>query len=266
MQNIVNFLKEIWKYRIFLFELSKREFYMRYVGSLLGSVWAFVHPIIQILILWYVFQIGFKSAAVDNFPFILWLASGMIPWFFFSESLQGATNSIIENRHWVKKIVFRISLLPLAKIITALYIHLFFVGLLLLMFLAYGYKPTIYLLQIFYYMLSMIVFVLGLSWATSSLIVFFRDIGQIISMLLQFGFWLTPIFYSLKVVPEKYRIIYMFNPMFYIVEGYRDSLIYHIWFWERGFQTVFYWIMTFVCLTVGGLLFKRLRPHFADLL
>lgn len=260
------FLKDIFSNRKLLLSLVKNDFKQKYLGSYLGIVWAFLQPTFSILIFWFVFQVGFKSQPVDNFPFILWLIAGMIPWFFFAEALSNGTNAIIENSYLVKKVVFRVSILPIVKISSALYIHLFFIVFMLGMFLFYGYSFEIYWLQIVYYMFATTILVLGLSLITSSLVVFLRDIGQLVSMCIQFGFWLTPVFWSLKMVPEKYIWIIELNPLVYIINGYRDSLIYHKWFWENINMTIYFWLITAVIFVLSSLLFKKLRPYFADVL
>ncbi len=236
------------------------------MGNYLGILWAFVQPTVMIAIFWFVFQVGFKSMPVDNFPFILWLMAGMVPWFFFSESLQSATQSILSNSFLVKKVVFRVSLLPIVQIISAFVVNLFFILFLLGMFLYYGYTPTIYWLQLPYYVLCTIIFVLGISWITSSVVVFFRDLGQIVAMIIQFGFWFTPIFWSMKILPQEYHSMMQYNPAYYIVEGYRDSLIYHTWFWEKIDLTIQYWVVTLFFFFIGAVVFRKLRPHFADVL
>lgn len=250
----------------FIWDLSKKDFKTRYLGSFLGILWAFIQPCLQILIFWFVFQVGFKSAPVDNFPFILWLISAMVPWFFISDSIQNGTNSIIENSYLVKKVVFRVSVLPIVKIYSALLVHLFFIAFVIFMFSIYGYSPTIYMLQILYYLPASIILILAISWITSSLVIFLKDIGQVVSVCLQIGFWMTPIFYSLNIVPEKYHFWLKLNPFYYIVEGYRESLIYHKWFWEHPKLTMNYWLITIVLLIIGTYVFKKLRPHFSDVL
>jgi ABC-type polysaccharide/polyol phosphate export permease len=265
-RRIFDFLGDIFRSRRLIFELAKKDLQNRYLGSNLGIIWAFIQPAITILIFWFVFQVGFKSAPVGNFPFILWLICGMIPWFFFSESFMSATNSVLDNSYLVKKIVFRVSILPIIRIVSSLFIHLFFVIIIFVMFILYGYMPSIYNLQVIYYLFATIILVLGLSWITSSLVIFLRDLGQIIGILIQFGFWMTPIFWTLKTVPEKYQFILKLNPVYYLIEGYRDSFINHSWFWEHYNLTVNFWFLTGMVFFAGVLLFKRLRPHFADVL
>lgn len=266
INHFFQFLKDIIISRELILELTKQDFRKKYMGSYLGILWAFIQPTITILIFWFVFSMGFKSTSVGNFPFILWLLTGMIPWFFFLESISNATNSILENSYLVNKVVFRVSILPIIKILSALLVHLFFIGVLFLMFWLYGYPPNIYNLQIIYYLISTIILILGLSWLTSSLVVFLRDIGQFVGMSLQFLFWLTPIFWSIKVIPVKYQLFFKLNPLFYIVEGFRNSFIQQKWFWQDPLQMLFFWSVTLGLFALGAIIFRRLRPHFADVL
>ena len=252
--------------RKLLWQMTKRDFRQRYLGSYLGILWAFIQPTITVFIFWFVFQVGFKAVPVNNFPFILWLICGMFPWFFLSESIQSATYSVTESAFLVKKIVFRVELLPIVKIMSAFVVHIFFIALLFAMFAIYGYPPTIYNLQIIYYLFAMICLALGLSWLTSSLTVFLRDIGQFVSMILQFGFWGTPIFWNLQMIPQQFHFILKLNPAYYLVEGYRQSFIYHEWFWQHWHLTAYFWILTAAIMLLGAWCFKKLRPHFADVL
>lgn len=262
----MRFLLDIIRSRKLIIELAKRDLRTRYLGSYLGILWAFIIPTINILIFWFVFQVGFKNAPVDNFPFILWLLPGIIPWNFFADSFMGATNSVLDNGYLVKKVVFRVSILPIIRIISALFVHLFFIAFLFFMYFVYGYKPSIYNFQVIYYLLATISLVLGLSWITSSLVIFFRDLGQFVAVILQFGFWLTPIFWASKTLPGKYQFLLKINPFYYIVEGYRETFISHEWFWQHYKLTLNFWGITITCLLFGVFLFKKLRPHFADVL
>ena len=263
---IIRFLRDIYNNRTLLRDLIQNDFKSRYLNNYLGIVWAFIQPTITILIFWFVFQVGFKAAPVQETPFILWLVTGMLPWFFFAESLATATGSILSNSFLVKKIVFRVSLLPLVQITSALILHLFFVFFMFGMFIYYGFYPNLYWLQIGYYIFSLTVLLLGISWLTSSIVIFFRDLNQIVAMILQFGFWLTPIFWMLTMVPETYRWIFKINPLYYITQGYRDSLIDHVWFWEKPIESLQFWAIALFFFVFGALIFRKLRPHFADVL
>ena len=190
----------------------------------------------------------------------------MFPWFFFAEGLSSGTNSIIANSFLVKKVVFKVSLLPIISLLSALVIHIFFIFFMFAMYLYYGYSPQWHWIQVIYYLFATIVLLLGISWITSSVVVFFKDMGQFVTMVIQFGFWLTPIFWAMNIVPEKYHWIIELNPMVYIIEGYRNSMIYHTWFWEDMHMTIYFWTITLMVFIAGGLTFKKLKPHFADVL
>ncbi len=263
---MLNFLKAIFENKRILIELVKNDFKQKYIGNFLGMFWAFIQPTATIAIFWFVFQVGFKSQPVDNFPFILWLVVGMFPWFFFAEALTNGTNSVVANSFLVKKVVFRVSLLPIIPLLGAIMIHLFFVFFMYGMFIYYGYSPEIYWLQVYYYIFATVVLVLGISWLTSSIVVFFKDMGQLVGLVVQFGFWLTPIFWNISTIPQRYHWIIELNPVAYIIEGYRDSMIYHRWFWEDMSMTIYFWCVAIAIFVIGGLTFKKLRPHFADVL
>ena len=264
---ITIFFEDLLKNKSLIISLSKKEFKQQYAGSYLGLIWAFLQPVFTISIMWFVFQIGFKVKPVNDLPFILWLSAGMIPWMFFSDAVIQSTNTIVANTYLVKQIVFRVSILPIIKILSAMYVHIFFILILMFMFILYGYTPTIYWIQVFYFAAIFSVLILGIGLATSAINVFFRDIGQIVGILLQFGFWGTPIFWQINIVPDKYRYIIEFNPLIYIIEGYRNSLTLNKWFWEiEGGAALYYFIVTIFFLLVGVTVFKKLRPHFADVL
>lgn len=266
LRHFALFLRDIIKSRHTIYTLSKQDFKARYLGSHLGVVWAFVQPVFNILIMWFVFQVGFRSAPVDNFPFILWLMAGMIPWTFFSEGVMSATSSIVDHSFLVKKVVFRVSVLPIVRILSTLAIHLFFIVLLIIIYILYGHYPDIYTLQAAYYLFAGMVLILGIAWITSSLLIFLKDVGQIVSIVIQFCFWLTPVFWTIKILPQEYHTYIKLNPAYYLIEGYRNSLIYKRWFWEDMGLTLYFWSITIFIFIFGALLFRRLRPHFADVL
>ncbi len=129
-------------------------------------------------------------------PFVLFLTAGLVPWFYFSEALNNGTNALLEYNYLVKKVVFKISILPIIKIIAATFIHVFFVCLLLIVAAIYGYYPTIYTIQIVYYSFCLFILCTALSYTTCAVVVFFRDLSQIISIGLQIGMWATPILWE----------------------------------------------------------------------
>jgi teichoic acid transport system permease protein len=191
-----------------------------------------------------------------------------VPWFFFQDALNGGTNALIEYNYLVKKVVFKISILPIVKIISALFVHVFFVVFALILCACYGYTPSLYTLQIIYYSICTFLLVLGLVYATSAIVIFFRDLTQIISIFLQVGVWLTPIMWDINMLSSHPWLIKLFklNPMYYVVTGYRDSMLGHVGIWNHASWTIYFWVVTILLFGLGSVIFKRLKPHFADVL
>jgi lipopolysaccharide transport system permease protein/teichoic acid transport system permease protein len=267
IKEFYRFLKHIAKSRRLLKTLIINDFKKQYLGSYLGLFWAFAQPLTYLMVIWFVFTYGFKAAPkTDGTPFFLWLSTGMIAWLFFSNSFTSSTNSILEYSFLVKKVSFRTSILPLVKIGSGLIIHISLICLLVVVYLLYGYKFSIYWLQVFYYVACSVYLLLGLSWLTSSIRVFVKDVGSFVGVMLQIGFWATPIFWSMDLIPQRYQYIIKINPAYYLVEGFRDTFIYHIWFWQKGFDTLLFFGISSVFFISGAIVFRRLRPHFGDIL
>lgn len=253
--------------------LAKDDFKKKFAGSYLGVIWAFIQPVITVLVYWFVFekalgagsQIGKDGILV---PYVLWLVAGLVPWFFFSDALSSGTNTLVDYSYLVKKVVFRIEILPLVKVISASFVHIFFICFAILLSACYGYFPDLYVLQAVYYTFCMAVLVCGLIYITSPVVVFFRDLSQIVNIILQIGIWMTPIMWNFGAIqfsPVVMKILRL-NPMFYIVQGYRDAFINKVGFWEYPGLTCYFWVFTLVMLWIGKKVFRRLKPHFADVL
>ena len=262
---------ELWSNRELIWKLAKNDFKKRYAGSTMGRVWAFVQPVVTVLMYYCVFGLIFPAraqlaASGIEAPYVLWLTAGLVPWFYFSEAIGGGTSALIEYNYLVKKVVFKISILPIIKVIAATFIHVFFVFVMLILYFIYGYKPSIYLIQLVYYSFCMFFLCLAISYSTCAIVVFFKDLSQIIGIALQVGMWATPILWEIGSIPEKYRIFFKLNPVFYIVNGYRSALFERQWFFEDFYSTMFFWITAAIIFGIGALIFKRLKPHFADVL
>ncbi|MFC1855225.1 ABC transporter permease [Thermodesulfobacteriota bacterium] len=266
-KKFIVFITDLIKNRELILALAKKDLKERFISNYMGILWAFIHPAVTIFMLWFIFSIGFKSKPTgDGTPFILWLACGMIPWFFISECLSMGTGSIVEKSFLVKKVVFRVSVLPIVKIMVALVVHLFFVFIIFAMFIFHGYPLSVYYLQVFYFVFCAVMIMTGLCWLTSALNVFIKDVSQLVSVFLQVGFWATPIFWSLDILPEKYQVIMKLNPFYYITEGFRFTFIKKEWFFEHMNLTLYFWGVTIIVWILGAIVFRRLRPHFADVL
>ncbi|MBQ3786400.1 MAG: ABC transporter permease [Lachnospiraceae bacterium] len=259
---------ELWQNRELIWKLSLNDFKSKYSGNYLGIFWAFVQPVVTVLVYWFVFAVMRGDWGLDGngYPFVLWLIAGIVPWFFFSDAISQGTSALLSYEYLVKKVVFKISILPIIKIISVLFIHLFFICFTMILLACYGYYPDLYSLQVLYFSFCVFVLTLAMSYVTCSVVVFFRDLGQVIAIALQVGIWITPIMWNIEVLPRPLQILFKLNPVFYAVDGYRMSLLDKMWFWEHFYSTAYFWIFTIVCFLFGALVFKKLKIHFADVL
>lgn len=263
--------KELIQNRKLIWKLAKNDFKKRYAGSYLGMIWAFVQPVVTVIMYWIVFDRVFNTrsqlvAGGIEVPYVLYLTAGLVPWFYFTEALTNGTMALIEYNYLVKKVVFKISILPIIKVIAATFVHAFFVVVLLIIAAAYGYYPGIYTLQIFYYSFCEFVLVLAISYVTCAVVVFFRDLQQIISIILQIGMWATPILWDISVLSDRMKPFFKLNPMVYIVNGYRSAIYEKEWFFEHFYSSTYFWIFTVTLFCIGSLIFKKLKVHFADVM
>lgn len=248
-------------------KLVKNDLKSRYSGSVFGIVWAFIQPLVTIVVFWYVFQIGFRNPPVDNIEFILWFIAADIPWIYFNDAVLSSTSVLYEYSYLVKKMKFRVWMLPVIKVFSSFSIHIFFMIFIIGMYFLYGYSFQTSWLGIGYYSFALTVLVMGIAFIVSALAVFLKDASQIVGIILQIGFWLTPIFWADNSMNPSVLRVLKFNPLYYIINGYRNSLIYGISFWEESIRlTIYFWTVTGILLWVGVKVYRKLKVHFADLL
>jgi teichoic acid transport system permease protein len=259
---------ELYQSRFLIWKLARNDFKKRYAGSYMGAVWAMVQPVVTVGMYYIVFDkiMGNTGRGPEDAPFVLFLTAGLVPWFYFTEALNNGTNAMLEYNYLVKKVVFKISILPIIKIIAATFIHIFFVAVLLVVAAMYGYYPSVYTIQLVYYSFCLFVFVLALCYTTCSIVVFFKDLTQIINIALQIGMWATPILWDIRAVSPQWAFFLKINPLVYIVNGYRSAIYEKEWFFQDFFSTMYFWIATVVLFGIGAAVFKRLKVHFADVL
>ena len=264
----IGYANDILRSRRLILELTHREFRSRHLGSALGFIWAFTHPAIMMVIYCVVFIYAMPTRdSVYGKPFLLWLLAGLVPWFLAADSIGGGASAVTDNRFLVKKVVFRITLLPVVRLLSNLPVHLFLLTTVICIFWVRGSPPTWYTLQALYYLFSLMVFCLGCTLLLSAIVPFLKDLGQLVAVILQIAFWVTPLIWHFSGTPSTLaKTIVNLNPLCYIVEGYRDSLVYHVAFWHHWIITIYFWCVTFTMLLIGGLVFSRLRAHFADVL
>lgn len=266
LATILGFVRDLYESRYLIYQLALRDYKQQNQGSYLGVVWNYFQPMLFVGIMYLVFTFGFRAGIDTDVPFNLYLISGIVCWLYLVANLSSVAYVIKSYSFLVKKVDFRLSILPIVKLLSSFLPHCVLTLLAILLAAMQGFPPTWHLLQLIYYFLCMVLLLLGFGWITSSTNVFIKDVGNIVAVITQFGFWLTPIFWRIETMPEKIQWVLKLNPAFYLVTGYRDSILSQQWFWERGSETATFMVVTFIFLFLGILVFKKLKPHFAEVM
>lgn len=264
LKGAITLFRDIYNDRRLLIDLSLKDVRKRFSGTYFGIVWGILQPLMTIIIYWAVFQFGFRSGNIGEVPYVLWFISGIVAWLFISESFTFASSSFLEYSYLIQKVKFNVNILPLVKILSSCYIHVFFLIIAIAICAALGYVPTVKIVQILYYIFASIMLLFAASLLSSSVMVFFRDLNQIISIFLLLGMWGTPIAWDMSVFSEDAQRILKLNPFYYLIEGYRDALLGRKWFWEEASMGIYFWCVTMFCLLIGVKIYTKLKPYFAD--
>lgn len=243
-----------------IYSLVRRELRGRYKGSVLGFLWTYINPLCQVIIYSLVFRVIFK---VDIDKFYLYLIIGMMPWTFFNSSVQGGATCIRAQSDMVKKIYFPREVIPISYVTSTFVNMLLSFIIVFLAVLVSGYG--INLRTIIYLPLIMIIeylFALGIAFIVSAITVYFRDLEQIIGVVMMAWIYITPIMYNMEYVPEPYRPLLVVNPMTPIIEVYHQILYYRI------IPTTNYLLLSggiaIITFVVGFFVFAKLDKNFAE--
>ena len=261
------FARNLIERRSLLFQLVRRDFEQRFVGSVAGWIWGLIHPLVLLVSYWFVFSVCMKfrlgaDEVTQNYP--LYLFTGMLPWLLFSDTVQRSTVSLLEQASLITKTGFPAEIVPVSVFLSSMVNHLMA---LVLVVAAVGIwlnhiSPTLLLLPAYMFLLGL--FAVGMGWITSSLQVYLRDTAQILSVVLTFWFWMTPIFITEEQFPERFRFLLTGNPLSYMVRAYRELLLsYRLPSLEDVAVTAAFAVCTFLA---GGLFFRHMKRGFADVL
>lgn len=257
----------IGRHRALIWAMAWHEIRVRYLGTLGGFLWAVANPLVTIIVYWFVFAVLFKSTGENGLPFIVPFASGYIPWMTFSEILSSSCTSVISKSHLVTKTVFPTEILPVVSIASALITHVILLMVLALILIANDIPPSIDWLQIGYYLFALSTLALGFGWFLAAANVFFADIFQITSIVLNIWFWSTPIVWFPSMAPDFIQKLLWLNPMYFLVEGYRDAFMRHgAFFWEKPVGNMMFWGTCMIVIFIGAFFFNRLKPEFSEML
>ncbi len=244
-----------------------RDIRARYSGSLLGIFWSVIHPLTQLILYYFVFSVVLKTRLGPEYGgtnYAFWLIAGLLPWMLFVEVVNRSPGAVLEQSSVIKKMVFPSEILPFVHLAAAAVNHLIGLSILIGFLLLLGYGISLKIFMLFPYLFAIGIFTLGISWILSALNVFLRDIGQIIGVVVNIWFFLTPIIYPSHLIPQSLQSLFGLNPMLYVVDGYRMALLGKTELDLIGFSYLL--LVGLVLFALGGLTFKKLKPAFADVI
>lgn len=268
IKNLIKIIKEHIEYRQQIIKLAKADLIKTYRGAALGWSWAIIKPTVTIFVYWFAFQIGLRSGKdVNGFPFFLWLIAGLIPWFYISDMLSAGTDSIRKYSYLVTKMKYPVSTIPTFVSISKLFIDILLIAIMLIIFMFFGFSPDIYWLQLIFYIA--LAFIFWTVWAlfSSLLAAISKDFANLVKSFISAVLWLSGVLWD----PEKIKILWLkkalrLNPVTYIVNGFRNTLINKIWFWEQPMRLVYFGIVFLILLFLSLWAYKRVRKEIPDVL
>jgi lipopolysaccharide transport system permease protein len=218
-----------WRYRFFIISSIKTELYSKFVRSRLGGLWLILNPLAQVMIFAFVLSsvLSARLPGISNhYAYAIYLMAGTLGWSLFSEIVNRCLTLFIDNGNILKKLVFPKIALPLIVTGSAMVNNMLLFAAILAIFGLLGHVPGTALLFLPLLMALTIALALGLGLILGVLNVFMRDIGQVVPVVMQFLFWLTPIVYTADIIPGEYRDLLKLNPLFPIIAGYQNTLLY----------------------------------------
>ncbi|AWM45720.1 MULTISPECIES: teichoic acids export ABC transporter permease subunit TagG [Bacillus] len=275
MNAVVKILKEQVTSFPLIMRLAAYETKSKYQMNYLGVLWQFLNPLIQMLAYWFVFGLGIRKGGpmvtgAGEVPFILWMLAGLIPWFFISPTILDGSNSVFKRIKMVAKMNFPISSLPSVAIASNLFSYAIMMVIYIIALLASGIYPSLHWLQYIYYFVCLMAFLFSFSLFNSTISVLIRDYQFLLQAVTRLLFFLLPVFWDINsklgaAHPELVPVLKL-NPLFYIIDGFRNSLLDGQWFFQDVKYTLYFWLFTLFLLTVGSVLHMKFRDKFIDFL
>lgn len=264
----MDILKEHHQFWRQIFMMAKLDLKQAYKGTLLGSAWAVLKPLITLAMFWFVFSVGIRvGSEVQGVPRFVFMLVGFVPWFYMNDMIKGGAKCIRKNIHLVTKVAYPVSTIMTFTAISRLYVNVLLTVVMYLYLLVDGYAPSIYNVQFFYYLAMMFLFFLALSWTTGMFCAFSKDLVNTIDAAMQALFWLSGVIWNIYDIEIGWlQTLMLFNPINYFVNGYRKAFLYQEWFWQSPLETSIFLFELLLVIILGCYNYRRLRKTVADVL
>ena len=254
-----NIITNLWNYRHLTMKLAISDFKLRYKNSILGFLWSLIEPLLMLVVLYVVFT-NLMKVNVEHYQ--LFLLTGIISWNMLSRGTTMSLNSILGKPSLVKKIYFPREILVISSCITALLMTLLEFIIFGLFMIIFAVTPTMTVIYFPLIIFAELLFITGISLGLSVLNVYYRDIQYIWAVILQIGFFATPVMYPISIFPERYLYIIRLNPMTRIIDALRGSLVYSVL--PKNLDIAFIIGSVFTMIIIGYLIFLRFEPKLAE--
>lgn len=270
-KNIASVAKDIWQNKERMYRIAVYDYRMGGKDSYLGRIWNVLSPLIQIAAYWFVFGLGIRGGRDVEYegrtiPYLAWMLCGLIPWLFINGGIVRGAGSVYSKATTALRLRYPIATIPAGSILVELFNHVVMLVILVVTMLAYKMWPSLYWLNLIYYIAAAYLMLTALALLTSTLTMIARDFQLLINSLMRLLFFMTPVLWTMENLPDKYQRILQLNPCLYIVDGFRDSLLYNVNFWEKPAEMIYFWAFFAVLLVIGCNAQKRYKDHFLDLL
>ncbi len=262
-------IKEHTENRVQVMRLAVADLKKTYHGSALGWAWAVIKPMFTIFVYWFAVSVGLRSGKdVDGYPYLLWLVSGIIAWFFMTDAIMGGTGCIRKYSYLVTKMRYPVMTIPTFRNISLLVVHLVITAIAILLFWVMGYAPTVYLLQLPLYTGLMFLFFNAWGLFAGMVSAMSKDFSNLVKSVNIGIFWLSGIIWNVENISNN-KLLYelvMLNPVTFLCTGYRNCFVYHKWFFEEPRRLIvflcWYALLGFMSLWA----YKKLRKEIPDVL
>ncbi|SDI35746.1 teichoic acid transport system permease protein [Planococcus glaciei] len=268
MNSAIKIMKEQYLYFYLVRRLSFYELKSLTRGNYLGMAWEIINPAIQILIYWFVFGFGIRQREpVGDIPYFEWMFAGILVWFFINQAVMKSSKSIYTKIKMLSKMNFPMSVIPSYVIFSQFYPHLIILGLGVAVLQFTGFPISVYYLQLPLYMVGLLLFLFSLSLILSTITTIIRDVQMALQSVMRMLLYLSPILWPPTLLPESWQPLLMLNPFYYIIEGYRYSLLGEGWYFlENPIYTYYFIGVTVFTFIIGSYLHIKFRSQFIDYL
>lgn len=267
MKSLIYVINENYTNIYRIFSITKYEIIEDNRDSRLGILWKIIDPLMQIFAYWFAFGVGIRGGKdVNGIPYINWMLAGIVSWFFLSASIRNGVNCIHKKTNIITKMKFPISILPTIEIAKQVFNHIFMLVIVYIFLLLNGTDIRIQNLNVIYYLFCGIAFSISFSMVLSVLNMFTRDIKKMVNASMRLLMYVTPILWTMDKLTVNIQNLMKLNPLYYVVEGYRNSFFSNVSILERYNELIIFWSIVIGLFILGSILMYKFKQKFIDLI